>query len=109
MEKRAIPLDDPFVDFRFRLEEVMHNDRFFCNEELKREDVCRKMLTNRTTFTQNLHKAYDKSFSEYLRDLRLEEAARLLRETDMPIDQVAFDVGLKSASGFYRNFLLPMV
>ena len=105
-EQRAIPKDDPFVDFRFRLEEVMRKDRFFCNEELKREDVCRKMLTNRTTFTQNLQKAYGKSFSEYLRDLRLEEAARLLRETDMPIDQVAFDVGLKSASGFYRNFLL---
>lgn len=106
LEKRGIPLDDPFVDFRFRLEEVMRKDRFFCNEELKREDVCRKMLTNRTTFTQNLQKAYGKSFSEYLRDMRLEEAAKQLRETDTPVDQIAFDVGLKSASGFYRNFLL---
>ena len=106
LEKRGIPLDDPFVDFRFRLEEVMRKDRFFCNEELKREDVCRKMLTNRTTFTQNLQKAYGKSFSEYLRDMRLEEAATQLRETDTPVDQIAFDVGLKSASGFYRNFLL---
>ena len=106
LEKRGIPLDDPFADFRFRLEEVMRKDRFFCNEELKREDVCRKMLTNRTTFTQNLQKAYGKSFSEYLRDMRLEEAAKQLRETDTPVDQIAFDVGLKSASGFYRNFLL---
>jgi len=30
----------------FSPEEVMRQDRFFCNEELKREDVCRKMLTN---------------------------------------------------------------
>lgn len=106
MEERDIPQDDLFVDFRLRLEEVMRKDRFFCNEELKREDVCRKMLTNRTTFTQNLQKAYGKSFSEYLRDMRLEEAAKQLRETDTPVDQIAFDVGLKSASGFYRNFLL---
>lgn len=64
------------------------------------------MRTNRTTFSNKLKQAYDKTFSEYLRDLRLQEAARLLRETDMPIDQVAFSVGLKSASGFHRNFLL---
>ena len=38
--------------------------------------------------------------------MRLEEAAKQLRETDTPVDQIAFDVGLKSASGFYRNFLL---
>ena len=98
--------DDPWQAFRQQLDEVMHRYNLFCNEELTREDVCRAMLTNRTTFAQHLKQAYDKTFSEYLRDLRLEEAARLLRETDMPIDQVAFSVGLKSASGFHRNFLL---
>ena len=84
----------------------MHRDDLFCNEELTREVVCRAMQTNRTTLAQKLKLAYDKTFSEYLRDLRLQEAARLLRETDMPVDQVAFSVGLKSASGFHRNFLL---
>ena len=97
---------DQYSEFRRQLDEVMHRDDLFCNEELTREDVCRAMLTNRTTFSQKLKLAYDKTFSEYLRDLRLEEASRLLRETDMPIDQVAFSVGLKSASGFHRNFLL---
>lgn len=104
-EQPAVPVDQ-YSDFRKQLDEVMHRDDLFCNEELTREDVCRAMRTNRTTFSQKLKQAYDKTFSEYLRDLRLQEAARLLRETDMPVDQVAFFVGLKSASGFYRNFLL---
>ncbi len=97
---------DQYSEFRQQLDEIMHRDNLFCNEELTRDDVCRAMGTNRTTFSQKLKQAYDKTFSEYLRDLRLHEAARLLRETDMPIDQVAFSVGLKSASGFHRNFLL---
>ena len=107
----AVPLqpsvaEDPFNEFRLQLEEVMRRDNLFCNEDLTREDVCRAMRTNRTTFSQKLKQAYDKTFSEYLRDIRLQEAARLLRETDLPIDQVAFAVGLKSPSGFHHNFLL---
>lgn len=98
--------EDQYTQFRNQLDEVMHQDNLFCNEELTREDVCRAMHTNRTTFSQRLKLAYDKTFSEYLRDMRLQEAARLLRETDLPIDQVAFSVGLKSASGFHHNFLL---
>ena len=97
---------DPYSDFRQQLDTVMHRDNLFCHEELTREDVCRAMCTNRTTFSLKLKQAYDKTFSEYLRDLRLQEAARLLRDTDMPVDQVAFSVGLKSPSGFHRNFLL---
>lgn len=104
-DQPAVPVDQ-YSDFCKQLDEVMHRDDLFCNEELTREEVCRAMCTNRTTFSNKLKQAYDKTFSEYLRDLRLQEAARLLRETDMPIDQVAFSVGLKSASGFYRNFLL---
>lgn len=98
--------EDPYNAFRNELEEIIYRDQLFCNEDLTREDVCRAMRTNRTTFAQKLKQAYDKSFSEYLRDIRLHEAARLLRETDLPVDQVAFSVGLKSASGFHHNFLL---
>lgn len=106
---QSLPLNkasQQMEEFCKQLDEVMHKDNLFCNEELTREEVCRAMYTNRTTFSQKLKQAYDKTFSEYLRDMRLEEAARLLRETDMPIDQIAFSVGLKSPAGFYRNFLL---
>lgn len=104
--KEAVVVEDQYSDFRLQLDEVMRHDKLYCNEELTREEVCRAMRTNRTTFSIKLKQAYDKTFSEYLRDLRLQEAARLLRETNMPVDQVAFSVGLKSASGFHRNFLL---
>lgn len=92
--------------FMIQLNKVLREDNLFCQEDLNRDAICRLMLTNRTTFSQNLKESTGKTFSEFLREMRLEEAARLLRETDMPIDQIAYEVGLRSTSGFYRNFLL---
>lgn len=94
---------DPFLE---QLDAVLMQDRYFCSEDITRDEVCKRMLTNRTTFSQRMSEATQMTFSEYLREMRLREAARLLRETDIPIDQVAFEVGLRSASGFHRNFLL---
>lgn len=98
--------EQPENTFLTELNHVLTENQRFCDENLTREAVCRLMLTNRTTFSQRLNEASGMTFSEYLRELRLKEAARMLRETDMPVDQVAFAVGLRSASGFYRNFLL---
>lgn len=101
--KEDIAAENPFLT---RLKEVLEQDRLYCEADLTRDEVCRRMLTNRTTFTRQMNEMAGMSFSEYLREMRLREAARLLRETDIPIDQIAYDVGLRSASGFHRNFLL---
>lgn len=93
---------DPLLQ---ELEQLLLTDRLFCREDLTRDEVCRLLHTNRTTLSKRLNEATGKTFSEYLRDMRLAEAARILRTTDLPVDQVAFEVGLRSASGFHRNFL----
>lgn len=94
---------DPFLS---ELDAVLTTDRYFCSEDITRDAVCRRMFTNRTTFSQRLSAATGMTFTEYLREMRLREAARLLSETDMTIDQIVYEVGLKSVSGFHRNFLL---
>jgi len=97
---------DQMSVFRVQLNDILYRDELYSREDLTRDFVCKKMHTNRTTFSRQLKLAYGKTFREHLRDVRLLEAAKLLRDTDMPIDQIAFQVGLKSVSGFYRNFLL---
>lgn len=107
--KAVIPLQEELAEenpFLTRLKEVLEQERLYCDAELSRDEVCRRMLTNRTTFTRQMNEIAGRSFSEYLREMRLREAARLLRETDIPIDQIAYEVGLRSVSGFHRNFLL---
>lgn len=51
-----------------------------------------------------IKKRTGKSFSELLRLYRMHRAKRLLTESDLSIEAIAFEVGYASASGFYRQF-----
>lgn len=43
-------------------------------------------------------------FSEYLRDVRLENACRLLRNTNMTVEEIVKSCGLRDVASFYRAF-----
>jgi len=43
-------------------------------------------------------------FSVYLRSVRMEQACRLLRETDMTVEQIVEKCGLRDVHSFYRVF-----
>jgi Response regulator containing CheY-like receiver domain and AraC-type DNA-binding domain len=45
-----------------------------------------------------------KTYSQYLQSIRLCEAERLLRESDMPIDEIASEVGYENKGYFYKIF-----
>ena len=55
-------------------------------------------------FTSLCRKICGTSFNDYLSTLRINEAKRLLLETDMSILVVAFTVGFEELSTFYRVF-----
>jgi len=46
--------------------------------------------------------------AEYINKLRVEDAARQLRETDLRIAEIAFSVGFESVIVFNRAFLKVM-
>ena len=46
----------------------------------------------------------DKSVSQYIREIRLEKAAKLLEETSQSIAEVSCQVGFSSASYFNKSF-----
>ena len=47
-------------------------------------------------------------FSEYLRDLRIDQACRMLLETDKNVDEIVEYCGLRDIPSFYRNFSTKM-
>ena len=96
-------ISDPFMQ---QLNRILLENKRFCQKDLKRDELCALMRTNRTYFSQQLKAATGRTFSEYLRDLRLAEAARLLRETDLYVKEIVQQVGLSSTSGFYKSFFL---
>lgn len=44
------------------------------------------------------------AFSDYLRDLRMDGACRLLRETNLTVEEIVVRCGLRDTPSFYRNF-----
>ena len=44
------------------------------------------------------------TFSDILRKIRMEEAATLLNGTDIPVEEVARQVGYQATAGFYKRF-----
>lgn len=76
----------------------------FDNELFDTNFLCRSLAMSRTQLHRKLKALTDQSTANYIRFKRLEEAHRLLKETDLPIGEIADRVGFKDFSHFSRTF-----
>ncbi len=60
--------------------------------------------TNRTTLNQDFQRLMGVSVYEWLREYRCQEAARLLRESDLSIGEISVRLGYQSQASFSRLF-----
>ena len=86
---------------RLQLEEYLEEN--FRNP-ITEEDLARHMHLSKRQVSRVLRGFYGKSFRKLLVEMRLQEAARLLRRTDLPVEEIAVRVGYTSLSGFYTAF-----
>lgn len=76
------------------------------NDELfDTQFLCRALTMSRTQLHRKLKALTNQSTASYIRSKRLKKAWCLLEETDMPIGDIAFEVGYKDFSHFSRSFL----
>ncbi len=59
---------------------------------------------SRATFTRQFRAHTGKTFSEFLRDVRIGRAARRLLQTDLPVSEIAYEAGFESLSHFNHCF-----
>ena len=59
---------------------------------------------SRSTFAQRFRQAFGRSAMDFLKELRLQRAAHLLRTTRRPVKSIAEQVGFDSRSHFSQNF-----
>ena len=59
---------------------------------------------SRSVFARRFHECFDRTPMDYLRDVRLRRAARLLHRADLSVNDVASKVGFASRSHFSRAF-----
>ena len=93
-----------YVNSKLSEEEIKKN--YASNLTLK--DLSEKYYVNSAYLGQLFRKKYGCSFKDYLNKKRIEEAARLLRKTDMKIYEVAEAVGYKDADYFVNKFIEAM-
>lgn len=63
---------------------------------------------SRASFAERFKKAFGRTAMEFLKELRLRRAARLLETTDLPVKTIAARVGFSSRSHFSRSFKAVM-
>ncbi len=88
-----------------RIEKHLHTTRSYSNPAITRETLALELGTNRQYLTQAIHDERGQSFMEYINDLRLEYARRLLfNQPELTVDRVCSMSGFSTRSTFYRLF-----
>lgn len=87
------------------IEKVMHCIREnLTNADFTIEELAETVGMSRTHLYRTIKRLTGINAGEFLRNIRLEEAARLIRENKVSISQVAYTVGFNSQSHFSMMF-----
>ena len=79
-------------------------DRNYMKSELSMEGVAREIGLHPKKLQTVLRETFHTTHKAHLSKLRLDEAARLLRETGNPVGEIALSVGFNAPSHFNRVF-----
>jgi AraC-like DNA-binding protein len=91
-------LDDP------RLSKVVETILDHPEQNYTLESLADIAAMSRATFIRHFEKSFERTPMDYLRDVRLRRAAKLLQVSSAPVDTVAAKVGYASRSHFSRAF-----
>ena len=74
------------------------------NTEIKLEEAALNSFLSKSYFSRLFRKVTGNSFTQYLHQIRVEEACRLLKTTEMPISDISAQTGFNDVKFFYLIF-----
>lgn len=88
-----------------KLDKLMQEEHLFTRSEINRQELAERLGTNLTYLTDAVRKGAGKGIREYIADLRLKYAARMLvEEPSLSVEHIATEAGFNSRSTFFRAF-----
>ncbi len=95
------------VRFAKELKSLEERGFFFNHPQLSLSELASELKTNRTTLSQYINRTAEVSYYDFINDIRLKEAVRLLedRNTSLTQDDIAERAGFNSISTFRRAFV----
>lgn len=88
------------------LDELIKREHLYRKKDLTREGVANMLSTNRTYLSQVINEHTGLSFNYYIHSFRIDEAVRILSdsENDIPLKALAGQLGFSAVSTFYTIF-----
>ena len=87
-----------------QLQLKLSNNRYFAKNDIKAGELATELLTYRTYLYEAVKAVTGKSLQEYINDIKIMEAKKLLETTDEPIKSIYETCGFSSQRTFYRQF-----
>jgi AraC-like DNA-binding protein len=87
-----------------RLAEVADYIRSHLDESLRIEDLATAAGLSVKQFERRMHKVFRLTPKQFVTKCRIDQATRLLIETDQPLGEIAFACGFSDQSAFTRQF-----
>ena len=91
-------------DLRFKNAFLVYLDENLDNGEVTAEDIAAALNISRSVLFDKCRTLLGKAPTEYLRDLRFEKAAQMLREGGYSISQIAYQTGFNDSHYFSKAF-----
>lgn len=85
-------------------EAVLKYIREHCGEKITLEEMAKRCLYNTSYFSRVFKEYKGMTFTEYLKYIRMEKAAELIKNTDMRIEDIICDVGYSDRTRFFSHF-----
>lgn len=83
----------------------MEEKRPYRSPDFKLMDITEVLSLNRTYLSRLFNEGFDSSFLDFVQYYRIEDAKRLLSETDLNTSEIAFRIGYRSNPAFHRAFV----
>lgn len=87
-----------------RIDRVMRYVSEHFNQPVTQQEAARRAHMSPSSFSRFFKRVTGRTFIDYLNELRISEACRLLCETDLRVSEIAFRVGFSSLPYFNRRF-----
>lgn len=87
-----------------RLERAMEKDRLYRDGNLNLTRLSRRLGLPSRQISSAINRSASMNVSQYVNQLRIREACRLLEETDQSVTSIMLDAGFQTKSNFNREF-----
>ena len=91
----ALSSDDKLIIEK--LQELLERDKVYQEESIGRAELARELNVGEATLSRIINIHYSKTIPQILNEYRVKDAQRLLRETDVPIQNIFSESGFNTS------------